>query len=255
VIATEYSNQNSIKIFSFQVDNKTNRMIWSILAFHAGAINAGGFLACHRFVTHTTGFATQLGYDIAATKWHDAVGMLTVPLFFMGGSMISGYYVDRRIQLNQQPRFHTLFLMSSLFMAFVSVFGSIGLFGTFNQEFDIATSYLLIALLCLTSGMQNAMTTSGSVSNVRTTHLTGHTTDLGISLVKSLAISDPERLKIERNKNQVRILVIGAFILGSVISTFLFLKFNYWGFLLPAFISFALYITSKKDSSQNARLS
>lgn len=255
MIATEYSNQNSVKIFSFQVDNKINRLIWSVLAFHAGTINAGGFLACHRFVTHTTGFATQLGYDIAATKWQDAIGMLTVPLFFMGGAMISGYYVDRRIQLNLKPRFHTLFLMSAIFMGVVSLMGSIGLFGDFNQEFDIATSYLLIALLCLTSGMQNAMTTSGSASNVRTTHLTGHTTDLGISLVKSLAIQDPERLKIERNKNQVRILVIGAFVLGSVVSTFLFLKFNYLGFLLPTLISFTLYLTSKKDSSQNARLS
>ena len=255
MIATEYSNPNSIKIFSFQVDSKTNRTIWSLLAFHAGAINAGGFLACHRFVTHTTGFATQLGYDIAATKWHDAVGMLTVPLFFIGGAMISSYYIDRRIQLNQQPRFYTLFLMSFVFMAMVSLLGTLGVFGAFNQEFEITSSYLLIALLCLTSGMQNAMTTSGSATNVRTTHLTGHTTDLGISLVKSLAIKDPERLKIERNKNQVRILVIGAFILGSVVSTFLFLKFNYLGFLLPAFISFALYLTSKKDSLKNARLS
>jgi uncharacterized membrane protein YoaK (UPF0700 family) len=255
VIATEYSNQNSIKIFSFQADNKANRTLWSVMAFHAGAINAGGFLACHRFVTHTTGFATQLGYDIAAMKWQDALGMLTVPLFFMAGAMISGYYVDRRVQLNLKPHFHSLFLISTFFMGTIILLGNIGTFGAFNQEFDIASSYLLIALLCLASGMQNAMTTSGSVSSVRTTHLTGHTTDLGISLVKSLTIKDPERLKIERNKNQVRLLVIGAFILGSVVSTFLFLKFNYWGFSLPALISFTLYLTSKKDSSQNARLS
>lgn len=251
MFATENASESSIRIFSFQQDNKINRLVWSCLAFQAGAINAGGFLACHRFVTHTTGFATQLGFDLAILKWQDALGMLTVPLFFMAGSMISGYYVDRPLIEKRPPQFYNLFLMISCFMFGIVVLGEAGLFGDFGKEFDIASSYLLIALLCMSSGIQNAMTTTGSVNNVRTTHLTGHTTDLGVSLVKSIYIADKKARNLERNKNQVRVLVIAAFILGSVASSYLFLNFNFFGFILPGIISLIFYALSKRDRRQH----
>ena len=34
---------------------------WFLLAFLGGHVNAGGYLACHRFVSHVTGFATLAG--------------------------------------------------------------------------------------------------------------------------------------------------------------------------------------------------
>jgi uncharacterized membrane protein YoaK (UPF0700 family) len=251
VFATENATETSKPIFSFQQDNKIDRFVLSSLAFQAGAINAGGFLACHRFVTHTTGFATQLGYDIAIKKWQDALGMLTVPLFFTAGSMISAFYIDRPMIENRPAAIYKLFLIISIFMLLGVFLGEAGFFGDFGQEFNIGSSYILIALLCLSSGIQNAVTTSASFNNIRTTHLTGHTTDLGISLIKTLYTKDSKRRLVERNKNQVRMLIILFFILGSVISSYLFLKYKYFGFLLPAIISIIFFILSKRDGSQH----
>ena len=31
---------------------------WVVMAFISGSVNAGGLMACDRFVTHVTGFAT-----------------------------------------------------------------------------------------------------------------------------------------------------------------------------------------------------
>ena len=80
-----FATRNTSTLSDFSIDTRRNRVIWFTLAFQAGWINAGGFLACHRFVSHVTGFATQFGVDIAEFRWTDATGMLTVPLFFFNG--------------------------------------------------------------------------------------------------------------------------------------------------------------------------
>ena len=61
------------------------------MAFQAGLINIGGFMACHRFVSHITGFATFFGYEINQADTSAALSMLVVPMFFLFGCMISGF--------------------------------------------------------------------------------------------------------------------------------------------------------------------
>jgi len=58
---------------------------WFLLAFNGGMINAGGFLATGRFVSHVTGFATLFGIHLVNAKPDVALGALTVPLFFSLG--------------------------------------------------------------------------------------------------------------------------------------------------------------------------
>lgn len=59
-----------------------NVSIWMSMAFQAGILNIGGFMACHRFVSHITGFATFFGHEINQADNSHAFGMLAVPLFF-----------------------------------------------------------------------------------------------------------------------------------------------------------------------------
>lgn len=42
---------------------------WLILSFTAGAVNAGGFLSCQRFVSHVTGFVTISGLNFGQRAW------------------------------------------------------------------------------------------------------------------------------------------------------------------------------------------
>lgn len=226
-----------------------HQYLWFILSLQAGWINAGGFLACHRFVSHITGFATQFGSDIAFFKWQEAWGMLTVPLFFIAGSMISAFYVDRRLKQKKQAEFHFLLLLMSFFLAAVTILGSIGAFGIFGAELDLVSHYVLVSLLCLTSGIQNAGTSTATKRMIRTTHLTGVATDLGIGIVRLLSEKDKSLKKEELDMNNVRMLLIISFILGSAIASFAFLKWNYLGFIFPCLISFTLFILIKKRGS------
>lgn len=252
MFATNKINSTSIDQPNFLIDNFSNLKLWSILAFQAGWINGGGFLACHRFVTHTTGFATQFGYDLATAKWSEAVAMITVPIFFLLGSMIGAFYVDRPIHKNGRAKFHILFFLIAFFLALATVLGGLGVFGSFGGELDITTSYSLIALLCFSSGIQNACSTTASKNYVRTTHLTGYTTDLGISIIRLFSIKDKEKLSLEKKANTIRLSVLFSFITGTALSSFLFLKIGYLGFAIPTAISIVLFLISKKEYDLHA---
>ena len=165
-----------------------NVRIWFLLAFQAGSINAGGFMACHRFVTHTTGFATHFAYELATHHEGAALGMLSVPFFFLIGSLISSYFVDLPLSLGKNPN-HMLPCALIVFCLASALFlGATGYFGDFSNDMKIREDYGLLALLCLASGLQNAMLTNAKGMVVRTTHLTGVTTDLAVGIVRSFLV-------------------------------------------------------------------
>jgi uncharacterized membrane protein YoaK (UPF0700 family) len=231
-----FSGSNSISQF-----NKKNIAIWLSMAFQGGTINAGGFLACHRFVTHTTGFATNFGAEMALGNAQAAFGLLTVPAFFLIGAMTSGFFVERNIALGKSPRYEWMFGFIVITMLYVAISGSFGGFGSFGEPLNLTHDYVLLVLLCLCSGIQNATITSASGAVVRTTHLTGITTDLGIGLIRVFTTGRTQAVRTnEARVNWMRIGIIFSFALGSTVSAFIYYRYQYWGFLTPAAISLML---------------
>lgn len=231
-----FSGPNSINQF-----NPRNIAIWFSMAFQGGAINAGGFLACHRFVTHTTGFATYFGTEFALGHIQAAIGFLTVPIFFLIGAMTSGFFVERNISLGKSPRYEWMFGFIVVTMVYIALAGSYGSFGPFGDAQSLIHDYVLLALLCLCSGIQNATITSASGAVVRTTHLTGITTDLAIGLVRVLTTGRSQTVRDhEKRINWVRFGLIMSFAAGSTVSALAYYRFEYWGFLGPALISLLL---------------
>lgn len=212
------------------------------MAFQAGILNMGGFLACHRFVSHVTGFATFFGAEINQADNSRAFGMLAVPLFFLFGSMISGQLVDIRLKLHKRPKYYISFGLIFFLLLIVFFAGILGAFGTFGEPFELFRDYVLLALLCLICGIQNGTITTVSKSVIRTTHLTGVTTDLGIGIVRFL---NRHRLQgeigPEVRANLMRIGIIFFFGFGSVVGGYIFTKLKYFGFLVPAVTSGALF--------------
>ncbi|PWU20099.1 MAG: DUF1275 domain-containing protein [Bdellovibrio sp.] len=232
---------------SFNLNRYSPRVftIWGLLAFQAGAINAGGFLACHRFVTHTTGFATSFGEEFAQGNFDTAFSMLTVPLFFLLGAMISGFLVDHQRLLGRQPKYNVIFGSVAIILFVVTWLGGRGTLGTFGLPIHISSELPMLTLLCLAAGMQNAAVTSASGAVVRTTHLTGITTDLGVGLVRVLShLGLRKDLGQEVKANFMRVVIIANFIFGSTVGALLFFHAHFWGFLLPATTSLSLTIYS-----------
>lgn len=227
--------------FSLGHFSRLNFLIWCSLAFQAGAINAGGFLACHRFVSHVTGFATHFGAEMAIGNWTSAAWMLTVPGFFILGGIVSALFIDHRQSRGRRPQYTQVIMIVGLILVAVAALGDQGTFSPFGAVLELSQDYQLLALLCLACGMQNAAVTSASGAVIRTTHLTGITTDLSIGLVRVFSRHLPQETQaLERRKLTIRVGLIGSFIFGSLVGSFLFMKFEYLGFLLPATISIVM---------------
>ena len=210
---------------------------WLLLAFNAGCINAGGFLATGRFVSHVTGFATLFGVERQQFGFWASLPILSVPLFFLMGVTVAGLLTDRRIHLRRPPRYDYVMTLCAACLLLASLAGGGGFFGGFGESFHLKHTYLLLALLCLASGLQNGAITSSSGSSVRTTHLTGLTTDLGLGLARLMTFQRGERLRDEMLANCLRFGTISAFIAGSAVGAALFSTLRYHGFLLPAGIA------------------
>lgn len=226
---------------------------WFLLSFLAGSMNAGGFLACGKFVSHVTGFATLVGVDLAFGRFADAWGMLTVPLFFVFGVMISTVLME-----NRQRGFKIVMCFISVNLLICAFGGFFNWFGGFDSEFKIKKDFIFLSLLCLSSGLQNASVSIFSDFNLRTTHLTGITTDFGMSIVrlwkerktrrKLIQSDDGKSMSLfqkERDLFYLRAGIIFSFMQGSLIGSYFFLKFAYLGFLLPACIGIYLLFDEK----------
>lgn len=229
-------------MFNHRLDQDVSHTVvlhWFLMSFNGGAINAGGFLATGRFVSHVTGFATLFGVDLTNHQIETAFGLLSVPLFFLLGAFIAGLLIDRLISQGRKPHFDWVMGLSAACLFFAAAGGSELLhFGIFGDLTGVKENYLLLILLCLASGLQNAAITSSSGSSVRTTHLTGLTTDLGLGLARALSANfKNDRFQNEWRANYLRMGSIISFIVGSAAGAVIFLKLGYVGFTVPALIA------------------
>jgi uncharacterized membrane protein YoaK (UPF0700 family) len=121
-----------------------------------------------------------------------------------------------------------------LFAAMGGELEQFGLFGTLG----LRQNYLLLVLLCLSCGLQNAAVTASSGRSVRVTHLTGLTTDLGLGLARIFTLElNHKRSDFELRANYLRMGSILAFVIGSGLGAFIFINLGYRGFIFPALIS------------------
>lgn len=219
----------------------SNVAIWLLLSFQAGLLNIGGLLAGHQYVSHVTGFASTFGVAVSQLQLHHALLVAGVPLVFLLGAMVSGYFVDVRIKLNKAPKYYITFAMMFLLNLSVLVGGVAGFLGEFGDD-QSQSSYQLLIILCFICGMQNATVSIVSKSVVRTTHLTGITTDLGLGLVRmfyarAIQINHAE----EKRDNLMRLGIILCFILGSAFGAIIFSQIGFWGFSIPTLIAGSLF--------------
>ncbi|MCW3101326.1 MAG: hypothetical protein JWL77_6944 [Chthonomonadaceae bacterium] len=219
-------------------DKKSVIAHWFLLSFNGGIINAGGFLATGRFVSHVTGFATLFGVEMANSRFDLAVGALTVPLFFLFGAFVAGFLIDRPLYRKKVPHFDWVMGLSALCLFLAAFAGQYDQFEAFGVPTHFKKIYMLLSLLCMACGLQNGAITSSSGSSVRTTHLTGLTTDLGLGLARLTTYkSEDAKIKKETRANWLRLGTILFFSVGSAAGAYLFLKLGYRGFIFPAIIA------------------
>jgi uncharacterized membrane protein YoaK (UPF0700 family) len=96
------------------------------------------------------------------------------------------------------------------------VFIFVGIYGQFYYQKTLEETEYLVALMLFATGLQNGLTASISNFSVKTTHLTGTTTDLGILVSMFTQKKYRKTELIGRAKLLMSIML--AYVLGAVFS-------------------------------------
>jgi uncharacterized membrane protein YoaK (UPF0700 family) len=221
--------------------------LWATLGFQAGFINAFGFLAFGRYVSHVTGFGTQIGVALGNQKPWFALELLGFPLSFILGSFFSGYFTIAKIERGEKPRYDLITLLLPLILITLLFFCELGVFGVFGEQLISQRDFALLFLLSFVCGMQNGCFATMTKGQIRTTHLTGVSTDIGTDLARLWAgkISGEERTLTQRT-NLSRIVTFSFFALGSIVSVIVSKRFDFWALLIPSLTSLFVFFAVRR---------
>ncbi|WER47913.1 DUF1275 domain-containing transporter [Cupriavidus sp. WKF15] len=204
-----------------------NRQLACYLAFVAGATNAGGFLAVQQYTSHMSGIVSAMADNLALGSFWLMLDGLGALLSFLAGAACSAVLINwaRRERLHSEYAL-PLMLEAALLVCF-------GLLGGNLEHHEWLFVPATVMVLCFIMGLQNAMVTKLSNAEIRTTHVTGMVTDIGIELGKlfycNLSRADPGKPLVLANRHKLRVLItlVALFFAGGVIGA---LGFKHVGF-------------------------
>jgi uncharacterized membrane protein YoaK (UPF0700 family) len=158
--------------------------------------------------------------------------------FFIAGAMTSSVLINARAHRGKRPLHAAPLVMVAVVTAGVALAGHGGLLGSFGGTVDELGDFVLLSVLSFASGLQNAAVATSTGLLVRTTHLTGPATDLGIHLVE-LAYLRGEAKQTARRHALLRGGKIVAFAAGAAAGVTLAHSLQFLAFLVPATIVLA----------------
>lgn len=211
---------------------KHNLRIATILSLVAGIVNVTGFLSFNQLTTNVTGHFALFISDVAGFHfWKGTVYLLYI-LSFLFGSFLSSFLIEKFRENKQLNVFFLPTIIECLVLTSI---------GMLSNILDIDYPDFIVCLLLFAMGVQNSLVTKISNTVVRTTHLTGLFTDLGIEISQLFfPKSHPLRKKI-KDTIKLRIYIISFFFAGGLIGGYLYSKLN-WKLNTLIFGAFILLI-------------
>lgn len=192
-----------------------NLKIASLLSFVAGIVNVAGFLAVQRLTTNVTGhFAFFVDEVFKLNFWQGFVYFLYIFFFFLG-SFVSSFLIE----IISRKGDHYIYVIPASIECLILF--AIGFFG---QGLIIKNPNIIVFSLLFAMGLQNSLVTTISSASVRTTHLTGLFTDLGIELSQLFFYKAKEQKHRLLSSIKLRLTIISFFFIGGITGGILYSK-------------------------------
>lgn len=217
-----------------------NIQLGVLTAFAAGMVNVASVAIFFSFTSNVTGHFAILAEEIAKQNWYQAAVVLAwVAAFFIGG------FITNLIVIHWGERNRHLSHAIPLVLQIICLM-SVGFYGQYFYQETLLETEWLISFLLFAMGIQNSLTASISNFAVKTTHLTGLTTDLSILLSM---FTKKEYRENEELKGRARLLlaVVTSFMLGGILSGVIVLiaQFKVFWFASGVIVLVVLYDYSK----------
>jgi uncharacterized membrane protein YoaK (UPF0700 family) len=216
----------------------------------AGATNAGGFLAVGQYTSHMSGILSSVADNLILGQFQLAIAGVALVVTFLCGSMTTAWMVNWSQRRQMRSAFaRPLLVEAGLLLVF-------GIFGAAISHFEEFFVPVTVLLLCFIMGLQNAVITKISHAEIRTTHVTGLLTDLGIEMGKMLYFNRsafPQKVVANRRKLRIHAQLVGSFFGGALVGAFGFKTFGYIATVPLAMVLIVLTWGPILDDLRNGR--
>jgi uncharacterized membrane protein YoaK (UPF0700 family) len=192
-----------------------NLRLATLLSFVAGMVNITGVLSVKTLTTNVTGHFAYFAEEIMRKDFAAAITFFVFTLFFLFGAFIANFISEFVSKTNPNSSHIIPISLEIIILAVVAFFENTS--DLISFEGKTMAFAMLFAM-----GIQNSLVTKISQSTVRTTHLTGLFTDLGIELSQLFFYKKPEENKKLKTNIYLRISIISFFFIGCVLGGFLF---------------------------------
>ncbi|MES1167067.1 MAG: YoaK family protein [Pseudomonadota bacterium] len=197
------------------------RWVWlggAVLASVAGMVNTVSLLGFgHQGISHLTGATTSFSIALSHMS-SDVFHPLVLILSFILGAMLSGFLIkDSALHLGRQYG-SVLLIESSLLFLSIPLLARGAVLGE--------------CLACGACGLQNAMATTYSGAILRTTHVTGMFTDVGMLIGQRLG-----GVTVDARRLTLCAVVLSGFIAGGAAGAIFFSRWGYRTLLVPAVLT------------------
>ncbi len=228
----------------------TNLRLGCILCGVAGATNAGGFLAVGQYTSHMTGILSSVADNVILGQLQLALVGVALLVAFISGSMTTAWMVNWSLRRQMRSAFARPLVVEAMLLLMF------GIFGAAINHFASLFVPITVLLLCFIMGLQNAVITKISRAEIRTTHVTGLLTDLGIELGKLLYLNGskfPNKVVANRVKLVIHAKLVASFFVGALIGAFGFKHFGYIATVPLALLLLALTWGPIVDDLKNGK--
>ncbi len=208
-------------------DDRTSNIdlvLAGLLSSIAGALNAVGFLIAGSFTANMTG-------NISAFADNLANGAVFLSLSFMGlvAAFVCGASIAAlAIQTGEKRHLRSIYAFAITAEAIILLMLGMALILSLVNPHET----LLVIVLSFVMGLQNAVTTMISRARVRTTHVSGMATDIGIEL--AALVGDAKSHQDAMPKLKLHSLTLACFAIGGVCGALLFQLVGSWLFVIAA---------------------
>ena len=196
---------------------KHNLRIATVLSFVAGTVNVTGFLAFKQLTTNVTGHFALFMSDVAEFKfWKGTIYFIYI-FSFLFGSFLSSYLIEKYKENKRLNVFVIPTIIECLILISIGVLSNI---------IELKYPDLIVCLLLVAMGIQNSFVTKISDAIVRTTHLTGLFTDLGIDISHLLFPKLRDQRDKLRENIKLRFYIITFFFIGGLVGVVFYSNFH-----------------------------
>ncbi|MGS2740576.1 YoaK family protein [Sinomicrobium sp. M5D2P17] len=208
---------------------KENIQLGSLTAFSAGMVNVTSVIIFFAFTSNVTGHYAILAEEISKGNWYQAAVVFAWIFMFFAGNFCSNLII---VNFNQK---HTYAAHSAPLLIEILCLLAVGTYGQFFYKETLNETEVMVALMLFAMGIQNGLTASISNFSVKTTHLTGLTTDLGL-LTSMFTKKEYRQNRSLRARANVLFAIAASYLSGGIFAGIVYQQIGFMVFYIASLV-------------------